>query len=168
MTHPHWTYKTPEWVIFDLDGTLAEIKHRLHMIKQPPMTVSPEEGVLKTFKPDWDAFNMACDKDMPKQHVIELLRMAQHYGKSIAIFTGRMETARERTIEWLRRHDIKYDVLEMRKSKDYRSDTDVKKEMFFKHFNTKQIWFVADDRDNVVNLWRELGLTCFQVQKGDY
>ncbi len=167
MTQPYWTQKTPEWVIFDLDGTLAEIKHRLHLITP---TTAQEKFAAEhgDYRPDWDAFNMACNKDEPKRHIIELLKMCQHYGKSIAIFSGRMETAKERTIEWLQRHEIKYDVLEMRKSKDYRSDTEVKKEMFFKHFSQHQIWFVVDDRDCVVQLWRDLGLTCFQCSKGDY
>lgn len=167
MTHPHWTYKTPQWVIFDLDGTLADIKHRLHHIH--PVTPEQHKNAAEgDYLPDWDAFNMACNRDEPKIHIIELLKMCQHYGKSIAIFSGRMETAKERTIEWLHRHGIKYDVLEMRKSKDYRSDIEVKREMFNKHFDKRHIWFVVDDRDKVVELWRELGLTCLACQKGDY
>ena len=167
MSHPNFTYRTPQWVIFDLDGTLADIKHRLHHIN--PVTPEQHKNAAEgDYLPDWDAFNMACNKDEPKSHIIELLKMCQHYGKSIAIFSGRMETARERTIEWLARNGIKYDVLEMRKNKDYRSDVDVKQEMFDKHFRRDQIWFVVDDRDKVVDLWRDLGLICLQCQKGDY
>lgn len=167
MTQPNFTFITPQWVIFDLDGTLADIKHRLHNIH--PVTPEQHKNAAEgDYLPDWDAFNMACNRDEPKNHIIELLKMCQRYGKSIAIFSGRMETARERTIEWLRRHGINYDVLEMRKSKDHRSDAEVKREMFFKHFNARQIWFVVDDRDNVVQFWRDLGLTCLQCSKGDY
>lgn len=165
INQPEWTFRTPHWVIFDLDGTLADITHRLHHIKPDPIL---NENNKNLAQPDWDAFNMDCHKDEPKHHVLELLRMVQCYGKSTAIFSGRMETARERTIEWLRRHEIKYDVLEMRKSKDYRSDVEVKKEMFDKHFRTESVWFVVDDRDKVVELWRDLGLTCFQCNRGDY
>ena len=167
MTPPYWSYRTPNWVIFDLDGTLADIKHRLHFIYP---TTAQEKFAAKTgdYKPDWDAFNMACEKDNTKPDIIELLKMLQFYGKSIAIFSGRMETARERTIEWLRRNGVKYDILEMRASKDFRSDVEIKSEMFFKHFTKEQIWFVVDDRDKVVDFWRELGLTCLQCQKGDY
>ena len=104
INYPSWTFRTPEWIIFDLDGTLADIGHRLNFIK----------GEC----PNWDSFNMACNKDEPKTDIIELLKMLQIYGKSIAIFSGRMETARERTIEWLKKHEIKYDILEMRASKD--------------------------------------------------
>lgn len=165
--HLSWSYRSPNWVIFDLDGTLADISHRLHFI-QPTTLKQKCKATIGEFLPDWDNFNMECWKDEPKPHVIELLKMCKHYGKSIAIFSGRMETARRRTVDWLARHDIVFDVLEMRASKDYRSDTDVKKEMFEKHFEKKDIWFVVDDRDKVVNLWRDLGLTCFQCQKGDY
>jgi len=167
ITHPAWTFRTPQWVVFDLDGTLADITHRLCYI----YATTPEEKreeLYGEYAPDWDKFNMECSKDEPKNEIIELLKMCQHYGKSIAILSGRMETAKERTIEWLHNNGIKYDILEMRRSKDYRSDVEVKREMFFKHFNIKQVWFVVDDRDKVVNLWRELGLTCLQCQKGDY
>lgn len=151
---PYWGYKTPNWVIFDLDGTLADITHRLNLISGD--------------SPDWDSFNLECFKDAPKNHVIELLKMCKHYGKSIAIFSGRNEMSKQMTIDWLKRHDIKWDILEMRGAKDFRSDVDVKRDMFVKYFDKKNIWFVVDDRDKVVNLWRELGLTCFQCQKGDY
>lgn len=160
---PSWTHRTPQWIIFDLDGTLADITHRLHHI-QP---IDPYAD-LAEFTPDWDKFNHDCYKDQPKSHIVGLAQMARQYGKSIAIFSGRMETAKEQTIKWLEKHGVEYDILEMRKSKDYRSDVDVKEEMFNKHFEPKQIWFVVDDRDKVVDLWRRIGLTCLQCQKGDY
>lgn len=168
-SQPYWN-RSPEWIIFDLDGTLADISHRLKYIKIPDHDGITENEIDKIadFIPDWDKFNGECYKDVPKSEIVELLKMCHKYGKSIAIFTGRMETTKERTIEWLRRNGISYDLLEMRKSKDYRSDVDVKNEMFEKHFEKEQIWFVVDDRDKVVDLWRKLGLTCLQCQKGDY
>lgn len=151
-----WQYHIPNWVIFDLDGTLADITHRLHYIQD-------DEGVC-----DWDSFNMACDKDEIKTDIKHLLHMCKRNGRNVAIFTGRMDTAEKKTTEWLKRHEIEYDMLCMRKTKDFRSDTEVKREMFRQKFNKKDVWFVVDDRDKVVDMWRDLGLTCLQCQKGDY
>lgn len=170
--HPQWTYNSSPWVIFDLDGTLADITHRLHYIKAPEFdakTMTPfDVDRIVDFKPNWDSFNMACLGDSLKNDIYNLLLTVQHIGKRVAIFSGRSELAKERTVEWLKRCGIKYDLLCMRQPKDYRSDTEIKKEMFEKHFNKKDIWFIVDDRDKVVNMWRELGLTCLQCQKGDY
>lgn len=152
---PDWTHKSPQWVIFDIDGTLADITHRLHHIKD-------------TETPDWNAFNYECYKDDPKSDIIKMLEMCRYYGKQIAIMTGREEIFRLRTEEWLRDKGIKYDLLLMRAAKDYRSDSVIKEELFHNYLKAKDVWFVVDDRQKVVDMWRNLGLTCLQCQKGDY
>ena len=57
----------------------------------------------------------------------------------------------------------------MRKLDDKRRDDIVKKELFDENirgrFNVK---FVIDDRNRVVDMWRQIGLTCFQVEEGDF
>ena len=57
----------------------------------------------------------------------------------------------------------------MRRTKDYRSDDIVKKEMLDE---MRAIGYnptlVFDDRDRVVKMWRENGLRCFQVAEGDF
>jgi FMN phosphatase YigB (HAD superfamily) len=151
---PYWAQEFPQWVIFDLDGTLADIKHRLHYI----------EGEKK----DWNSFNAACEQDDYKWKIGALATTFKEIGRSIAIFTGRDENYRAHTERWLASKKVPYDLLKMRTAKDYRSDTIVKKEMFTQHFIPSDIWLVVDDRDKVVEMWRELGLTCLQVQKGDY
>lgn len=142
------------WTIFDLDGTLADLGHRLHHIQKE--------------KPDWDTFNKMCSYDEPKHDIITLLHVMANSGFRIAIFTGRMETVRTQTIDWLKQQHIHYDLLVMRKAGDHRSDTVVKEEMLKNHLYIGDILFTVDDRDKVVQLWRDLGLTCLQVQKGDY
>ncbi len=152
---PQWAQNLPQWVIFDLDGTLADIQHRLHYIKN-------EEK-------DWDKFNAACFCDEYKWKIGEMVRMfKEEMGRSIAIFTGREEKWRSLTEQWLEKRNVKYDLLEMRPSKNYASDTIIKRQMFEKHFEPKDIWLVLDDRDKVVKMWRDIGLTCLQVQFGDY
>ena len=54
----------------------------------------------------------------------------------------------------------------MRNAEDKRSDKDVKEEILEKHINKSSVWFVLDDRDAVVEMWRENGLCCLQAQEG--
>lgn len=57
----------------------------------------------------------------------------------------------------------------MRKSGDMRKDSIVKREMFDEHIRGRyNVNFVLDDRNQVVELWRSMGLTCLQVADGDF
>lgn len=141
-------------VIFDLDGTLANIKHRLHHIK---------EG-----KPNWDAFNRACNEDLPEWKIIRLAREFSADGYHIIICTGRMADVRDKTEDWLQHYDIPYHRLYMRQPDDFRSDVDVKKQMLELMEPVYRIYMVFEDRNKVVKMYRDHGLTCLQVRDGDY
>jgi hypothetical protein len=57
----------------------------------------------------------------------------------------------------------------MRETGDRRKDSIIKKEIFDRHIrDVYNIEFVLDDRNQVVELWRSLGLTCLQVADGDF
>jgi hypothetical protein len=57
----------------------------------------------------------------------------------------------------------------MRKSGDYRKDYEVKKEIYETYIKDKfNVLCVLDDRQSVVDMWRSLGLTCLQVNYGDF
>jgi hypothetical protein len=57
----------------------------------------------------------------------------------------------------------------MRKQHDNRADWIVKKELFVDEIsNIYDVKFVLDDRQQVVDMWRSLGLTCFQVAEGNF
>ena len=140
-------------VIFDLDGTLALIDHRRHLVTN---------GNKK-----WDEFFLACDKDEPNMPLVLLARRLYHSGIKIVIFSGRGEIAREKTIKWLRYHYIPYDSLYMRPPENYTPDEQLKRQ-WLKDFNRDNILVVFDDRKKVVDMWREEGLTCLQVADGDF
>lgn len=134
-------------VIFDLDGTLANIDHRLHYIRQEP--------------PDWNAFFEACDRDT----VIEpVKRLFHELGRErIAIVSGRSSSVRQKTQKWLRDNDLIPDLLLMRAEGDYRPDYVVKSEFLDQILASGyHPWLVIDDRPSVVKMWRERGLTCLQ------
>jgi phosphoglycolate phosphatase-like HAD superfamily hydrolase len=60
----------------------------------------------------------------------------------------------------------------MRAKGDYRPDYEIKKEVLFKLFPTPQdrskILGVFEDRDQVVKMYRDLGLRVFQVAEGNF
>lgn len=142
--------------IFDLDGTLADIRHRLHHIN----------GEVK----DWNAFFAACVNDEPIEEVIELLQSLQVTGGLIWIVTGRSDQVLEATRWWLRQWDIHPHKLMMRKAGDKRPDHVIKQE-FLENVSQDErrcIRMVFEDRDRVVQMWRDNGLRCLQVAPGEF
>jgi hypothetical protein len=142
--------------IFDIDGTLANLEHRLHHI----------QGDNK----DWDMFHGNVSLDAPISTVIGTCQMLSEFCE-IWFFTGRMSSCRDETEYWLERHVIpKPFSLEMRPTGDYRKDTVVKQEMYDRMLTEDQERLVAvfDDRQGVVDMWRSNDVMCFQCAKGNY
>lgn len=141
-------------IIVDLDGTLADIKVRLKFL---------ENG-----KNDWKNFQASVKTDTLNHWCRELIEhMKSDY--RVLLVSGRIESLREGTEEWLRLHKVFYDRLFMRPVNDYRPDQILKLEMYQqKILNSYEILFVVDDRSKVVEMWRSQGLICLQCQAGNY
>jgi uncharacterized HAD superfamily protein len=93
----------------------------------------------------------------------------QNSGKAIVFVSGREDKFKPQTLAWLAKHNISFDGLYMRQSGDSRKDSIVKKEIYDEFILDKyNVAFVLDDRDQVVKVWRDLGLTCLQVDYGDF
>ena len=147
--------RTP-WVIFDLDGTLANIDHRIKHIQTPG-------------NKDWDKFNSIMDDDEVQPDIRELHRMVFDHGYNIAIVTGRSSQYAKGTIKWLLENNIPYNELHMREEGDFSSDYKVKQKIYDECFKVyRKVVFVVEDRDRVVKMWRDNGLTCLQCKEGDY
>jgi hydroxymethylpyrimidine pyrophosphatase-like HAD family hydrolase len=137
-------------IICDLDGTLSNCQHRMQFLKRK----------------DWDSFNEKCKEDRCNENVANIIRNLKNRFTEIYIVTGRSDKYKEETKEWLFLNDISYNKLFMRNAEDKRSDKDVKEEILEKHIDKSSVWFVIDDRDTVVEMWRENGLCCLQAQEG--
>ena len=123
----------------------------------------------------------SCDQDPPNRPVVECIKAMYAYLVSLApeerkgdvriLFTsGREEKFREPTERFLAEHlpGIPY-LLYMRATGDMRKDSYVKEEMFNEHIRGKwNILFILDDRNQVVDKWREMGLHTFQVAPGAF
>jgi len=149
-------------VIFDMDGTLADVTHR---------RVHLDGG-----KKDWAAWNAGMANDAPNQDVIDLF-MSVRYDYPVFIFSGRIEREngidyRYITEKWLHENGIQsgdYKELWMRAEGDYRSDVVVKRQMLNElRSQGYEVAFVVDDRQSVVDMWREEGITCLQCAPGDF
>ena len=136
-------------IIFDIDGTLADPKDRLHFLE----------------KKDWNSFYDACLDDVPIHHVIYLLKKLKK-NHHIIILTGRPERIKDKTLQWLKANNISFDEIYFRKDGDYRPDYEIKEEML-KALN-RSIWFAVDDRKQVVDMFRRNNILCLQCKDGDY
>lgn len=143
-------------IIIDLDGTLCNVSHRVHFVKTQP--------------PNWPAFFDACVDDTPNPAIVALVRMARTSYHQIIYVSGRPDTHRAQTVDWLERHRLAlHALLLMRPAGDYRPDAVLKRELYEAHIAGRyNILFTVDDRSVVVKMWRELGLTCLQCAEGDF
>lgn len=141
-------------VIFDIDGTLADLTHRRHYVQTKPA--------------NWEAFRLAADRDT----LIEPVAVAQRallQTNNMILCTGRMEKERELTERWLLRHDIFFDRLYMRATNDTRPDFVIKEELLDRILvDGFKPNLVFDDRQQVVDMWRRRGLVCAQVSEGNF
>ena len=143
-------------IIFDIDGTLANLEGR--------------ENHLKSEHPDWKSFNADMDKDVPNLPVVELYKTLWETGKyEMIIVSGRKEQFRKLTETWLFWHKIPFKTLLMRQDNDNRPDSKMKQDILNQlQKDGKEILFVVDDRQSVVDMWRANGITCLQCKKGNY
>ena len=142
-----------EIVIFDIDGTLADISHRRHHIEKKSK--------------DWDAFFRGIPQDKAIKSIVRLCNILYESGVRILLCTGRREQDRMETVKWLAQNGIQYHELILRRDDDRRSDVIVKREMLA-GLDRSKILFVVEDRSGVVEMWRSEGLVCLQCAPGEF
>lgn len=180
--------------IFDLDGTLALIEHRVHFIAAPNCTKCKGRGMLdedenisflcdecqghrvqRDFKPDWHAFFAACSDDKPNRPVIEVFESLWASGVDVVIWSGRSDEARDATLSWLANNTSFIEselspMLKMRREGDHRVDVVLKEEWLaaMAPEDRSRLHGVFEDRAQVVSMWRKNDVMCFQVASGEF
>ena len=144
---------TGEIVVFDIDGTLADVSARLHHIRTKPR--------------NWKAFFAAMSEDKAVHAIMRLCNLVYDAGVQVVLCSGRPEEYRAKTTDWLAREGVRYDELRLRRNGDRRSDTVAKREML-DDLDRTRILFVVEDRASVVEMWRQLGLVCLQCAPGEF
>jgi predicted kinase len=151
-------------VICDIDGTVANLDHRLQYAK----------GETK----DWTTFYDLVSEDKPIQENIEFVnQLAETH--SVWMVSGRpdffvkgndVNRVWQTTVDWLATNGLRYEHLFMREAKDKRDDDLVKKDILEKQIlrnvSKDQIKLVVDDRPRVIRMWREHGLEVKDVGTG--
>ena len=136
----------PKAIIVDIDGTLA---HNLS---------------------GRDIYDyLKVNKDTLDTVVAGIVNVYNDLKYKIIICSGREDDSFDVTYDWLVDNNVPFDYLLMRKKGDYRKDAIIKLEIFNTIIRDNfQVDFVLDDRDQVVEMWRDLGIKCLQVQKGNF
>lgn len=197
-------------IIFDLDGTLADCEHRRHFVdpsKNPdykwvfdrltPVCESEQtrENIAtingsyyhkktnEKFKPDWKSFYEACDQDKPIEFVRYMAECLYYDENELSIWSGRCESVRKKTEEWLIQHCgfRWFDELKMRPIGNSTPDDELKEKWLderIKHCeqtrpfgltykNEHDIVMVFDDRPKVVRMWKRRGIFVFNCQQDE-
>lgn len=135
----------PKALLVDIDGTLAHMRDY-----RSPF--------------DWKSVGLD-DLDEVIADIVDYLSLEYR----IVVMSGRDGSCRDETIEWLDKHNIIFHELFMREAGDMRADNIIKAELFDAHVRDNfDVKFVLDDRDQVVAMWRAMGIKCLQVEPGDF
>ena len=142
-------------IIVDLDGTLSNNDHRVHLAQEKK----------------WEEFHEGISFDLPVDPVATMISEFSGIGYEIIAVTGRPEKYRSATEQWLADFDINIDEVLMRPHDNWESDHELKIKIAAEYFGEHAkdiVLLVIDDRDRVVEAWRENGYFCLQPQNGDY
>jgi phosphoglycolate phosphatase-like HAD superfamily hydrolase len=121
--------------VFDIDGVLADVRHRLHYLQSRPQR--------------WDAFFLAAEQDPLLEEGARRLRTAQER-HDVVYLTGRPERNRRLTRAWLAHHGLPTGPLHMRPDDDYRPARWVKRNTLRRLARNRTIASVLDDDPAVV------------------
>jgi hypothetical protein len=134
-------FAVTEAVIFDLQGTLVDVTSVRHLVERD--------------EPDFDSFHVETGTCPANQWVVDEAKKAHVDGKVVIVMTGMNEKFRGLMVSWLTRHEVPFDLLQMRENKDYRKDFVVKREMLkdvnLRGFTVTHAW---DDNPQIIDLWR--------------
>lgn len=137
----------PKAILVDVDGTVARMNGR------SPFDYSK------------------VSEDLPNPAVIDVVQMASYAkGYKIVFLSGRPDSCRMDTEDWLFENvKVPIERLVMRPTGDNRTDYVTKQELFDQYIRDNyDVQWALDDRDQVVKMWRKLGLTCLQVAEGNF
>jgi len=147
--------KTKECVIFDLDGVLADVRHRLHYLCQEPK--------------HWERFFAASVKD-PVFPSTKKLYMQLNYKWDIFIFTARPNRYRMITEYWLRQHGFYCEALFMCPDELEGTSPHLVKKQMLKDIRARKYEPIMVFEDSSINIamFRAEGITCFQLPDEDW
>jgi phosphoglycolate phosphatase-like HAD superfamily hydrolase len=133
----------PTLAVLDVDGVLADVRHRLHHVERKPK--------------DWPAFFRAMDDDPPLEQGVAAAQELEAAGHRIVYLTGRTETYRDLTLAWMRRHGLPDGTLVMRGTDDRTPARMFKPQALRRLARSGTVVTVVDDDQAVVDVLRQDG-----------
>ncbi len=134
----------------DIDGVLADVRHRLHHVRASPK--------------DWDAFFAAAPEDpLLDQGRETVTRLGEVF--DIVYLSGRPERCREDTLTWLGAHDLPPGEVLLRPQGDRRPARMVKVEVLRRLSHDRRVAVLVDDDPLVLDAARAAG---FDVLPADW
>ena len=146
--------------IFDLDGVLSNNDARVHLLCQE----NKDRAVC------WQEFLEASATDDVYADTAALLKPLRLFGYDILLVTGRSEKYNDLLEEWLVKYNLKPYISKIftRDEGDHRKDFELKCEIYKNKIQDKyRVFGVFEDRNECVEMWRSLGLTCYQPREKD-
>jgi FMN phosphatase YigB (HAD superfamily) len=131
----------PDAVIFDVDGTLADVAGIRHYV------AGPKKNFMK--------FHAAASLVPPHREIADLAAAMKRAGLVIIVVTSRKEQWRWHTATWLRKWEIEYDHLYMRGDADGRRDVDVKRDILVTILRSYAVVLAVDDNPAIIALWND-------------
>jgi acid phosphatase class B len=140
-------------VIIDIDNTLSIATDRFKQAEK-------ENG-----KTDWDFVHAPENmiKDKPNLPMIELVKGYKENGFEVIVLTGRPESTKKVTKEWLEKYNILYDKLYMRSWEDNFLKAPAFKRKIYETEIKENVFCAYDDDQRVIDVWVNLGIICFKV-----
>jgi len=137
--------------IFDIDHTLSDASWRDHLMGEP-----------------WDKYHRESVNDNPIMQIIAIAKSLRSDGWKIIAMTTREEKWRYITICTLNLFEFHFDMILMRPDNDKRPTPIVKMDQFRQTFFLDQFpnIVIFDDRLDVIEAFREIGVTALQVFAG--
>ena len=134
--------------VFDVDGVLADVRHRMHHIESPPK--------------DWDAFFKAATDDPPLATGVALARESARECEVVYV-TGRPERCRADTLAWFTLHELPAGTLVMRRPRDHRPASIVKPALLQDLAADRVVAVVVDDDPQVCRAYERAGFTVLRA-----
>jgi hypothetical protein len=155
----HWIWRADAVtagpaVIVDMDGVLSDASGRQHFLEGPI--------------PRWEAFFQACGEDEPIPEALELVRLFDP-SLAIVLLTARPVRVRRQTLDWLRRHPVRWDLLIMREEDDWSSSHTFKRmELGELQRSGFQPRLAIDDDPRNIDMYRKAGVPALYFHSGYY
>ncbi len=142
-------------MLVDLDGVLSDATARQHFLE--------DEG-----KRNWRGFFDACGEDAL---IVEVARLVELLDPALAVLllTGRPVRVQDRTLAWLERYGVRWDLLIMRNAGDYSAAREFKRQTVgeLRDFGFDLRLAFEDDRRNL-EMFHEEGVPCVYIHSGYY